>query len=255
MRLGHVGEKSLQILAKHGLLKGIKTCKLDFCEHCDLGKQRRVWYGTAIHNTKGIWDYVHSNVWGPTKTPSIGGRHYSVTFVDDFSRKFWVYTMKNKNDVLGVFLKWKAQVENQTGRKIKVLRTDNGREYKSDPFLKVCEDCGIHRHFTIRRTPQQNGVSERMNKTLVENVRCMLSNVGLGKNFWAEAVTYAQHLVNRLPSSAINGKTPLEVWFGKPATGYMILCIFLVLQHIIMWLNQNWIHEQRRLFSWASMLE
>ena len=76
MRLGHVGEKSLQILAKQFLLKGIKTCKLDFCEHCVLGKQRRVWYGTAIHNTKGIWDYVHSNVWGPTKTPSIGGRHY-----------------------------------------------------------------------------------------------------------------------------------------------------------------------------------
>ena len=226
MRLGHAGEKSLQILAKQGLLKGIKTCKLDFCEHCVLGKQRRVRFGTAIHNTKGILDYVHSDVWGPTKTPSIGGRHYFVTFVDDFSRKVWVYTMKNKNDVLGVFLKWKAQVENQTGRKIKVFRTDNGGEYKSDLFLEVCEDCGIQRHFTVRRTPQQNGVSERMNKTLVEKVRCMLSNAGLGKNFWAEAVTYAQHLVNRLPSSAINGKTPLEVWSGKPATDYDTLHIF-----------------------------
>ena len=77
-----------------------------------------------------------------------------------------MFTMKNKNDVLEIFLKWKAQVENQTGRKIKVLRTDNGGEYKSDPFLKVCQDCGIVRHFIVRKTPQQNGVSERMNKTL-----------------------------------------------------------------------------------------
>jgi len=181
------------------LLKGTKACKLEFCEHCVLGKQRRVKFGTAIHNTKGILDYVHSDVWGSAKTPSIGGRHYFVTFVDDFSRRVWVFTMKNKNDVLGIFLKWKAQVQNQTGRKIKVLLTDNGGEYKSDSFLKVCQDCGIVRYFAVRKTPQQNGVSERMNKTLVEKVRCMLSNAELGREFWAEAVTYTQHLVNRLP--------------------------------------------------------
>ena len=81
----------------------------------------------------------------------------------------------------------------QEGRlSIKVLRTDNGGEYKSDPFLKVSQDCGIVRHFTVRKTPHQNGVSERMNKTLVEKVRCMLSNAELGREFWAEAVTYAQ---------------------------------------------------------------
>ena len=83
-------------------------------------------FGTTIHNTKGILDYVHSDVWGPAKTLSIRGTHYFVTFVDDFSRRVWVFTMKNENDVLEIFLKWKAQVENQTGRKIKVLRTDNG---------------------------------------------------------------------------------------------------------------------------------
>ena len=104
-----------------------------------------------------------------------------------------------------------VQVENQTGRKIKILRTDNGGEYKSDPFQEICQKYGIIRHFTVRRTPQQNGVSERMNKILVEKVRCMLSNAGLDRKFWAEAVIYAQHLINRLPSSAIGGKTSLEV--------------------------------------------
>jgi len=132
MRLVHDGEKSLQILAKQGLLKGTKTCKLEFCEHCVLGKQQRVKFGTAIHYTKDILDYVHSDVWGPAKTPSIGSRHYFVTFVDDISRRVCVFTMKHKDEVLGSFLKWKAQVENHKGRKIKVLRTDNVGKYKSD---------------------------------------------------------------------------------------------------------------------------
>ena len=226
MRLGHAGEKSLQILAKQGLLKGAKACKLDFCEHCVLGKQKRVKFGTAIHDTKGVLDYVHSDVWGASKTTSLGGKRYFVTFVDDFSRRVWVYTMKTKDEVLGVFLKWKNMIEHQTGRTIKRLRTDNGGEYRSDPFFDVCQKYGIVRHFTIRDTPQQNGVSERMNRTLLEKVRCMLSNAGLGKQFWAEAVTYAAHLVNRLPSSAIGGKTPLEVWSGKPATDYDSLHVF-----------------------------
>ena len=138
MRLGHAGEKALSELVNRGLLKGVKSCKMDFCEHCIIGKQTRVKFGTGIHNTKNILDYVHSDVWGPTKTASFGGKHYFVTFVDDFSRRVWVFTMKNKNDVLEIFLNWKNTVEAQTGRKIKHLRTDNGGEYLSDPFKKVC---------------------------------------------------------------------------------------------------------------------
>ncbi|KAG8480295.1 hypothetical protein CXB51_024758 [Gossypium anomalum] len=202
MKLGHASEKSLKILAKQGLLKGAKACILKFYEHCVLGKQKRVKFGTAIHNTKGILEYVHSDV------------------------RVWVYTMRTKDEVLGVFLKWKTMIENQTGKKIKRLRTDNGGEYKSDPFFDVCQEYGIVRHFTVRDTPQQNGVAERMNRTLLEKVRCILSNAGLGKQFWAEAVTYAGHLVNRLPSSALERKTPMEVWSGKPITDYDSLHVF-----------------------------
>ena len=121
MRLGHAGEKSLQTLAMQRLLKGAKTCKLDFCEQCVLGKQKRVKFRTAIHNTEGILDYIHTDVWGPTKTASLGGKHYFVTFVDDFSRRVWVYTLKSKDEVFETFLVWKKMVENQAGRKIKVL--------------------------------------------------------------------------------------------------------------------------------------
>ena len=134
--------------------------------------------------------------------------------------------MRHKDEVLEVFLRWKKMIEIQTGRKIKKLRSDNGGEYRSDPFFDVCSEEGIVRHFTIRGTPQQNGVAERMNRTLVDKVRCMLCNAGLSKAFWAEAINYATHLINRLPSTAIEGKTPMEVWSGKCATDYDSLHIF-----------------------------
>ena len=134
--------------------------------------------------------------------------------------------MKTKDEVFGIFLKWKAMIEIQSGRKIKCLRTDNGGEYKNDLFQKICEENGIVRHFTVKNTPQQNGVAERMNRTLLEKVRCMLSNAGLGKEFWAEAITYACHLINRLPSAAIGGKTPFEKWYGKLVEDYGSLYVF-----------------------------
>ena len=137
-----------------------------------------------------------------------------------------MYTMKTKDEALRIFLKWKTMIEAQIGRRIKCLHTDNGGEYRNDPFQKFCEDNGIVRHFTVRNTLQENGVAERMNQTLLEKVRCMLSNAGLGKEFWAEAITYASHLINRLPSIAIDGKTPLEQWYGKPANDYDSLHVF-----------------------------
>ena len=114
-------------------------------------------FGTAIHNTKGILDYIHTDVWGPTKTASLGGNHYFVTFVDDFSRRVWVYTMKSKYEVFETFLVWKKMVENQTGRKIKVLRYQNGTEYINDQFSYLCKKEGISRHFTVSVTPQTRG--------------------------------------------------------------------------------------------------
>lgn len=87
MHLGYLGEKSLNLLVNKGLLKGVRTCKVDFCEHCIKGKQTRVKFGTTIHDTKGILDYVHSYVLGPSKTSSLGRKHYYVTFIDDYSQK------------------------------------------------------------------------------------------------------------------------------------------------------------------------
>ena len=94
-----------------------------------------------------------------------------------------MYTLKSKDEVFETFIVWKKMVENQTGRKIKVLRSNNGTEYPNDQFSYFCKKEGISWHFNVRDTPQQNGVAECMNPTLLEKVQCMLSNAGLGKQF------------------------------------------------------------------------
>eukprot|EP00253_Pinus_taeda_P021493 PITA_21493 len=138
---------------------------------------------------------------------------------DDFSRNTWIYFLKKKSEVFDRFKEFKALVENQTEKKIKVLRTDNGGEFCSKEFEEFCKKCGIARQKTTPYTPQQNGVAERMNKTLMERARSMLSGAGLGQEFWAEAVDTACYLVNRSPSSALEDKTPQEGYkLWKPVT-------------------------------------
>ena len=154
MRLAHCGEKALQTLVKGRLLRGASLAKLDFCEHCVKGKQTRVSFGTAIHNTKGVLDYIHTDVWGPSRTISWGGNHYFVTFVDDYSRRVWVYPMKHKDEVYGIFLRWRKLVENHMGKKIKTIRSDSSGEYTSDTFRNFFSQEGIARHYTVRETPQ-----------------------------------------------------------------------------------------------------
>jgi hypothetical protein len=112
MRLGHMSERGMLELHKRNLLKGVKTCKLDLCKFCILGKQNRVQFKTTIHKTEGILDYVHSDVWRPMRTMSRGGHMYFVIFIDDFFRKVWVYFMRHKSETFAKFKFWKGEVEN-----------------------------------------------------------------------------------------------------------------------------------------------
>jgi transposase InsO family protein len=108
-------------------------------------------------------------------------------------------------------------IERQTKRKVKLLRTDNGGEFYSHIFNDYCRHEDIVRHHTIPRTPQQNGVAKRMNRTIISRAHCMLSNVRMSKRFWTEAANIASYLINRSPSILLNKKTPIEVWSGTPA--------------------------------------
>ncbi|KOM25686.1 hypothetical protein LR48_Vigan153s000800 [Vigna angularis] len=223
-RLGHMSERGLKILADHNLLPELKTFNLPFCEHCVTSKQHRLKFAKVTARSKHILDLIHSDVWESPEI-SMGGAKYFVSFIDDYSRRLWVYPIKKKSDVFPVFKEFKAQVELETGKMIKCLRTDNGGEYTDGDFLAFCKQEGIKRQFTVAHTPQQNGVAERMNRTLLERTRAMLKTTGLAKSFWAEAVKTACYLINRSPSTAIGVKTPMEMWKGKPAD-YSSLHVF-----------------------------
>lgn len=172
---------------------------LDTCEHCVYGKATRVSFGKGKHCSKQILDYVHADLWGPENTPSLDGAHYFLSIVDDFSRRVWVYLLKSKGETYSKFVEWKTLVERQTEKKLKALRTDNGLEFLSGEFKLMCQREGIERHLTVKGTPQKNGLAERMNRTLLERVRCLLSNVNLSKEFWGEVVITAAYLIIGVP--------------------------------------------------------
>ena len=195
-----------ELQKKKILLVGAKSCKLDFYKYCVMGKQCRIQFKTATHKTEGILDYVHTDIWGPVQVVSKGGARYFMSFIDDYSKKFWVYFLKNKSEAFATFKKWKAKVENQTGRKIKCIRSYNGTEYKDGEFLKFCEEHGIKRHFIVRRTPQKNGMAERLNWTISEIARCIRLNAGLPKVFYAKVVNMACYILNRSPRAMLDGK-------------------------------------------------
>ena len=160
-------------------------------------------------------ELIYTDVYGPMRTPSHENNRYFILFIDDFSRMTWVYFLKEKSEVFGVFKKFKALAENQSGKRIKVLRSDRGKEYTSREFERFCEDEGIERQLTVAYSPQQNGVSERKNRTIMEMARSMLKEKGLPNTFWAEAVYTAVYILNRCPTKSVKDKTPIEAWNGK----------------------------------------
>ncbi|GKV10172.1 hypothetical protein SLEP1_g21576 [Rubroshorea leprosula] len=145
---------------------------------------------------------------------SYGGALYFVTFIDDHSRKLWVYPLKTKDQVLGVFNQFQALVERQTGKKWKCIRIENGGEY-SKPFDNYCKEQGIRHQKTPPKTPQLNGLAERMNRTLMERVRCLLAEAKLPRTFWAEALNIVAHVINLSPTIALDNDVPDRVWYGK----------------------------------------
>lgn len=140
-RLAHMSQSSMDVLVRKDHLKkeGIKS--LGFCEACAMGKSHKQSFPKAKHTTKGILDYVHSDLWGsPNVTPSLFGCKYFLTFIDDYSRRVWIYFPKTKDEAFQKFEEWKTLVENQSQKKLKCIRTDNDLEFCNNLFDKVCRD-------------------------------------------------------------------------------------------------------------------
>ena len=221
-RYGHLGERNLSKLKKDGLVKEFDydaAQEIDFCESCVRGKMHRLPFPSdGRERAEEPLGLIHSDVCGKISSPSLGRAEYFVVFIDDNTHFVWVYVIKHKNEVFQKFTEWKSLVEKLSGHKVKKLRTDNGGEFTSTEFESYLKEEGIDHQYTIPKTPEQNGVSERMNRTLVEKVRSMLADSQLPHTFWAEALSTAAYLINRSPTKALDHKTPFEAWYGKKPT-------------------------------------
>ena len=214
-RLGHMSAKGMEILARKDKLPKLKGMPLYTCTHCLVGKPKRVsFHKSSSYKKSNVLELIHSDVCGPMSTKTIGGALYFVTFIDDHSRKLWCYAMKTKDEVSEIFQSFHVEIERETGRTLKCLRSDNGGEYIG-ALEAYCKSKWIRHEQSVPKTPQHNGVAERMNHTIMERVRCMLSHAKLSKSFWGEAMNTVVYLINQSPSAPLNGDVPPNVWQGK----------------------------------------
>ncbi|GKA50384.1 retrovirus-related pol polyprotein from transposon TNT 1-94, partial [Tanacetum coccineum] len=225
MRYGHLNFGDLKLISSKGIVKGLD--KIDHpnqvCEGCLLGKHaRRSFPKEATSRAKEPLQLIHTDLCGPITPPSYSKNLYFMLFIDDYSRKTWVYFLKEKSQAFEVFKKFIAMVEKEKCLKIKSVRSDRGGEFLSKEFNKFCEDNEIRRFLTAPYFPQQNGVVERKNRTILNMVRSMLKSKKMPKEFWVEAVDCAVYLLNRCPSKSLDNNTPQEAWNGlKPTVSHL----------------------------------
>ncbi|BBG96571.1 transposable element gene [Prunus dulcis] len=224
-RFGHLNERSLKLLENQGMVHGLPHLEQVsvVCEGCMLGKQHRDSFPLeSTWRASYPLELVHTDICGPMKTDSISGNKYFLLFTDDCTRMSWVYFIRNKSSAMECFRKFKAMTELQSGYKIKGLRSDRGGEFLSSEFNSFCAEVGIQRQLTMAYSPQQNGVAERKNRTVVEMAKSMLHEKSIPYEFWAEAVNTAVYLLNRCPTKSLNKVTPFEAYTGrKPGIAHL----------------------------------
>ena len=223
-RFGHLNNKSLQVMQKKQMVKGIPSLKDEtkVCTVCNVGKQQR-----GKFPKKSKWrateklELIHSDLCGPITPISQSGKRYLLVFVDDFSRKTWLYFLTEKAEAFETFKLFKVSVEKEAKTEIRGLRTDRGGEFTSEKFNAFCRDNGIKRQLTAAYTPQQNGVAERRNRTIMNMVRCLLHEKEMPRSLWPDAARWTAHVLNRSLTKAVSDKVPEERWSGiKPKVAY-----------------------------------
>ncbi|GJZ50070.1 putative ribonuclease H-like domain-containing protein [Tanacetum coccineum] len=165
---------------------------------------------------------LHMDLFGPTSVRSINHKTYCLVITDDFSRFSWTFFLRTKDETSAILKDFIRQIENQLNQKVKTIRCDNGTEFKNKDMIEFCGLKGIKREYSNARTPQQNGVAERKNRTLIEAARTMLADSFLPNTFWAEAVSTACYVLNRVLVTKPHNKTPYELLTGKtPIISYI----------------------------------
>jgi transposase InsO family protein len=194
-RMAHLHHGALKVLKE--IVTGLpdfSTEHHEVCKGCAMGKYTKTAFPNSDSMTGGILDLIHSNVCGPMSSPSLSGYKYYVTFIDDHSRKTWIYFMKTKDEVFSRFQEFKALVENQIGRKIRTLISNNGGEYTSKAFKDFYAGAGIKRELIVSYNPQKNGVANRKNRVIDGVAKAMLYDQDLPRFLWAEACNTAIYI-------------------------------------------------------------
>ncbi|KAK2377577.1 putative mitochondrial protein [Trifolium repens] len=207
-----LGHPSLPKLQK--LVPSLSKLSSLHCESCQLGKHTRNHFPDRVNKrASSPFALVHSDVWGPSRTMSTLESKYFVTFIDDFSRCTWIFLMKNRSELFPIFQKFYQEIKTQFGVSIRTLRSDNAREYLSHQFQNFMALNGILHQTSCPHTPQQNGVAERKNRHLIETTRTLLLHGNVPFRFWGDAVLTACYLINRMPSSVLDGNIPHSILF------------------------------------------
>lgn len=234
-RLGHINLSDLRKM-QNGAVNGLDykgKIEKENCETCCEGKQTRMPFKHIGTRANGVLDLVHADVCGPMEVLSLEGSRYCLVLEDDYSKMCFVYFLTNKDEVFQYFKEFKEMVETQKDRKIKILRSDNGGAFCNREFDIFLKRNGIVHQTSNPYTPEQNGLVEWMNHTIIEKARCLLFDGELEKKFWAEAINMAVYLRNRSICSGLNDKTPYEVWNGvKPDLSDLKLFGATVMVHI-----------------------
>ena len=183
---------------------------------CAEGKQARGYLIGERPKTEELLPKIHSDVCGPMAIAGIIGERYLGTFIDEGSGRIAISLLIQKSEVFERFKQFKAKVERESRKKIKSPRCDGGGEYTGNAFRNYLTEQGITQRMTTPYTPEHNGIAQRANCTIMNMVRCMLLDSGMGKEFWGFAALTAVHIINRLASTSNEDKTPFEKWFGKP---------------------------------------
>jgi hypothetical protein len=212
-RLGHVPFESLNKFYP-AMFKGVDRNKL-VCDACELGKHTRSTYSSIGLRSCEPFTMIHSDVWGPCSITSLSGFKWFVTFIDCHTHMTWIYMLRGKHEVLRCFQDFHNLVVNQFNAKIRIIRTDNGKEYVNNDFIAYLSSHGILHQTTCPNTPAQNGVAERKNRHLLEVARSLMFQMNVPKYLWSEALLTAAYLINRMPSRILGMKSPAELLLGQ----------------------------------------
>jgi transposase InsO family protein len=198
-RYSHLNFQALRKLGRGEMVKGLPVIDHieQVCEDCVLAKQKRMSFPqTAKYRAQKELELVHGDLCGPISPSTPSGNVYFLLLVDDMSHYMWLTMLRSKADAPAAIMAFQARVERETGKKLKVLHTDNGGEFTSVQFGEYCAGEGIQRHFSAPYSPQQNDIVERRNQMVVNTARSILHARGMPGHFWGEAVHTAVFLLN-----------------------------------------------------------